>query len=204
MYGPAGKAQAERRQRQLDLLDEIRAWGDTPQLVIGDFNEPLPSSLLAGELIPRGWRIPLHGGATPKVTFRSGSVLSWLDSAIMSPKFDSSCQYLDVWWPLPTQHAILTGSLRVDPTETYQQVCYPSRVLPGVPTNHTPVDWEQVGAQICALRDDLSQQDTLWHQQSALDEAWQLFERALHKHLHACHRVGEAKNTRGCALGAQS
>ena len=36
------------------------------------------------------------------------------------------------------------------------------------------------------------------------EEAWQLFEEAFRLHLIACHKVGEAKNARGCELGTQS
>ena len=111
VYGPAGsRAQHERHQHQQDVLQELFAWADTPQMVIGDFNESLPASLLAGELIPKGWRIPIHGGRTPKVTYRSGNTLSWLDSAFLSPEIDITCQYLKIWWPFSLSACYLDGA----------------------------------------------------------------------------------------------
>ena len=147
VYGPAGnKNTLIRRQHQLEVLEEVLKWGEGPQMIVGDFNEPVTQTLLAAELIPRGWRIPLHGGDGEYVTYRSGSTSSWLDSVLLSPKFDPTFQYVDVRWIPRMSHA--TAPLKVDPQELSLKVSYPSRVWAGVPTAHTPVDWRSLSGTL--------------------------------------------------------
>eukprot|EP00971_Amphidinium_carterae_P057928 1145882-Amphidinium_carterae.1 len=99
------------------VLTELQACGNSSVIVMGDFNEYVHESILAGPLKAAGWGLPLLVGTShthPAPTYKCGDIESSLDGILLSANLMSHMQPLEVSFVDGFQHACV--SMQLDAT----------------------------------------------------------------------------------------